>query len=187
LDFDEKMKITLVLPGNQLVYWQALWDKYGLGHQIEVVEGGEQRFHSVKSGLSSVSGTDTLVAIHDGVRPLVSKQTIALAFEKAEKHGSGIPVSPVQDTLRKREPDGSVAWVNRNDYFLTQTPQCFRSDLIQKAYEQDYRISFTDDASVVESLGEKVFFTEGNRENIKITTPADMIMAEALLSWENKD
>lgn len=187
LDFDEKMKITLVLPGNQLVYWQALWDKYGMGHHINVVEGGAQRFHSVSNGLQTIGPSDSLVAIHDGVRPLVSRDTISKAFEMAQEKGSGIPVIPVQDSLRKIEGNGKRSWVNRNDFFLVQTPQCFRADLIRKAYEKTYSEKFTDDATVFESDGNELFFTEGNRENIKITTPSDMVMAEAFLSWENKD
>lgn len=187
LDFDDSMKITLVLPANQLVYWQALWDKYGMGHHIQVVAGGEQRFHSVSNGLNTIEHADSLVAIHDGVRPLVSKETISSVFHQAEVSGSGVPLIPVQDSLRKKEANGNITGVNRNDYSLVQTPQCFQTGLIKKAYQIGYQDAFTDDASVFEAGGNKLSFTEGNRENIKITTPSDMLMAEAFLSWENKD
>ncbi|MEY4110330.1 MAG: hypothetical protein RLZZ46_685 [Bacteroidota bacterium] len=187
LDYDKEMKITVVLPGNQIVYWTALWEKYGLGHHIHIVEGGEQRFDSVFNGLQSIGNDDCLVAIHDGVRPLVSKETIADAFRSAEERGCGIPVIPVQDSLRKKGENGKISGVNRSDYVLVQTPQCFRSGLIKKAYQQKYESRFTDDATVFEAAGNEIFLTEGNRENIKLTTPSDMIMAEAFLSWANKD
>jgi 2-C-methyl-D-erythritol 4-phosphate cytidylyltransferase len=122
-----------------------------------------------------------LVGVHDGVRPLVSADAIARCFEEAYQNGAAIPCVPVSDTLRKVEGTQSH-WVNRAEYFRIQTPQCFRTDLLINAYNQDFSKDFTDDASVVERTGHKVVLVEGNEENIKITGPADLVIAAALLA-----
>jgi 2-C-methyl-D-erythritol 4-phosphate cytidylyltransferase len=180
--FDNYLKgipIILVLPEPYIDYWKSITKKndFTIAHQVTF--GGQTRFHSVKSGLEHIKEAG-IVAIHDGVRPLVSKETLHRTFQKAEKDGNAIPAIPVNESIRKVEFGFSIP-VNRNNYFLIQTPQCFHSELIKKAYEQVYKEEFTDDASVVEALGVKINLVEGNQENIKITRPADLKYAEALL------
>ena len=146
-----------------------------------VTEGGETRFHSVKNGLNELKDEHALVAIHDAARPLVSVSTIQKAMEAAKNHGSGIPVIPVNESLRVVEDLKSKA-VNRNDYKIVQTPQCFQIPLIKRAFAVDYHDSFTDDATVFEYAGNEVRLTIGNPENIKITLANDLIVAEKLLN-----
>ncbi|MCB0400865.1 MAG: 2-C-methyl-D-erythritol 4-phosphate cytidylyltransferase [Flavobacteriales bacterium] len=175
----QDIKIILALPENQIDFWEELCSKYGfvnIPHHI--VKGGETRFHSVKNALSLVKSAG-IVGIHDGVRPLVSTTTITACYQEAAQHGNAIPVVDVVDSLRYvSKQEGTNKAVARSCYKIVQTPQCFRSDLILKAYEQDYDPAFTDDASVVEQLGETIHLVEGNRDNIKITTQEDLILAE---------
>jgi 2-C-methyl-D-erythritol 4-phosphate cytidylyltransferase len=133
----------------------------------------------VKNGLEKVTESG-LVAIHDGVRPLVSKETIERVFRKAEMDGNAIPVVRIAESLRRVTEEKSII-VDRNDLRIIQTPQCFRSDIIKRAYQQEYREEFTDDASLVENMGIRINLVEGNAENIKVTRPSDIIIAEALL------
>jgi 2-C-methyl-D-erythritol 4-phosphate cytidylyltransferase len=177
--FIKEIPIILVLPEPYIDYWNSITKKNDFTISHQVVKGGQTRFHSVKNGLELVDKPG-LVAIHDGVRPLVSIQTLQRVFKKAETEGNAIPSVPVNETMRKVVNDYSEP-VNRDHYRLIQTPQCFHSDLIKKAYEQDYREEFTDDASVVEALGIKIHLVEGNPENIKITRPGDLKFAEAFL------
>ena len=145
-----------------------------------VTEGGETRFHSVKNGLNKVKDNHSIVAIHDAARPLVSVATIQKAMESAKKFGSGIPVVSVHESIRFVDTNKSKA-VNRNDYKIVQTPQCFKNILIQQAFLGHYNDAFTDDATVFEFAGNEVKLTEGNPENIKITLPNDLIVAEYFL------
>lgn len=145
-----------------------------------ITEGGETRFHSVKNGLAKINDNHSIVAIHDAARPLVSVATIQKAMESAKKFGSGIPVVPVHESIRFVETNKSKA-VNRNDYKIVQTPQCFNTSLLKKAFLNDYHDSFTDDATVFEHAGNDVKLTDGNSENIKITVPNDFIVAEYFL------
>jgi 2-C-methyl-D-erythritol 4-phosphate cytidylyltransferase len=149
-----------------------------LPHQI--VAGGNERYDSVKKGLEKISDNQ-LVAIHDGVRPLVSRETISKSYQLAEIYGSAVPSVPVKESLRevlecKNRP------VDRRNFYLIQTPQTFNSLLIKQAYQKPYNPLFTDDASVFEAAGNEVHLFEGNIENIKITTPTDLKMAEAFLN-----
>ncbi len=176
--FDKLMKIILVLPENQIDYWDKLVDIYSFKLQIEIAKGGKTRFESVKKGLAFVN--DGIVGIHDAVRPFVSLQTIDNVFKLAENLGNAIPVIPVNDSVRVLSEFGNMHF-DRNNVKIVQTPQCFDVDLLKKAYLQDYNNQFTDDASVVENLGIKINLTEGNVENIKITTPFDLIFAKALI------
>jgi 2-C-methyl-D-erythritol 4-phosphate cytidylyltransferase len=171
--------IIVVLPEPYIDYWKSMIKKndFSIIHQIAI--GGQTRFHSVKNGLDLIKES-CVVAIHDGVRPLVSKETLNRVFSKAEKEGNAIPVYPVNDSIRKIVSDNSEP-LNRDNYRIIQTPQCFHSELLKRAYEQDYRKDFTDDASVVEALGIKINLVDGNQENIKITRPVDLKYAEALL------
>jgi 2-C-methyl-D-erythritol 4-phosphate cytidylyltransferase len=179
-DFSSEMAITVVLPEPYIELWQSLCLKYRFGIEHNLAKGGSTRFHSVKNGLVKVKDK-CIVAIHDGVRPLVSKETLERVFACAEKNGNAIPVIPVNESLRKIKHDERTKPVKREKYFLVQTPQCFRSETLLKAYEQEYRKHFTDDASVVEALGEKIHTVEGNEENIKLTRPFDLKVAGVLL------
>jgi len=177
------IEIILALPENQINFWEELFDKYQLPkvpHQI--VKGGETRFHSVQNALKFIK-ENSIVAIHDGVRPLVSNKTIEVCFAEAEKQGNAIPVVDVVDSLRHySKQNGTNEAVSRSCYKIVQTPQCFTSELILKAYEQDFDKLFTDDSTVVERLGETINLVAGNRENIKITTSEDLLVAEAYLA-----
>jgi 2-C-methyl-D-erythritol 4-phosphate cytidylyltransferase len=178
--FDSNMEVIVVLPAEQIAYWEQLCLNYDFPLRHRVVAGGETRFQSVKNGLSALSSCD-LVAIHDGVRPLVSQTTIENCFSLAEKQGTAIPVLPVVESLREGSMEESVP-VNRSLYYSVQTPQIFSTSTLLKAYEQPYDHLFTDDASVVERAGFNVSLVEGNRENIKITHPVDLKIAEYFLS-----
>ena len=180
--YSSTLQIILVLPKEQHEYWQKLCKEHVFAVKHTVVCGGETRFHSCLNGLKAIpKGVKGYVAIHDGVRPLVSVACIERCFNEAEKHKAVIPVVPVVDTLRFTNEQGEAKNVDRSAYSIVQTPQTFSVSLIKRAYEQPFSPTFTDDASVVESIKEPVFVVEGNRENIKITTPCDLLVAEALL------
>lgn len=178
-EFDSAIKIIVVLPEDQHNYWNELVRKYKFKIAHEIANGGTERFYSVHNGLQLVN-YNGLVAVHDGVRPLVSKNVIMDCFDKAELKGAVIPVLPSNESIRKINEDENVA-LNRSEYFMVQTPQVFETELLKKAYEQSFSSLFTDDASVVEAAGYTVSHVEGNVENIKITRPIDLVIAEALL------
>jgi len=180
--FDPAMSVVLVLPEDQFDYWKELCRQYHYEKKHQVVAGGKTRFESVKNGLKTVKSSD-VVAIHDGVRPFVSIETIDRCFNAAQKHGAAIPVVEVVETIRKIERGGSEV-VPRDDYRLVQTPQVFRTSLIKDAYDRGTASSFTDDASVAEAAGHEITLVEGNRENIKITSPFDLLVANALIKGE---
>jgi 2-C-methyl-D-erythritol 4-phosphate cytidylyltransferase len=171
-----ELSVVVVLPSEHLQTWEALCIEHHFSAVHQTVSGGETRFHSVKNGLSAVNSG--LVAVHDGVRPLVSKDTIHRCFEEAERAGAAIPVVPSSESVRMVANFSSKA-LDRSTIRMVQTPQCFRYEWMKEAFEQDYRESFTDCASVVEAAGFSVSLVEGNPENIKITHPADL----ALASW----
>jgi len=199
--------LVLVLPKDQQDFWRDLCKKHHFTLPHTIADGGETRFHSVLNGLkalpaqpSAPNPQPSLVAVHDGVRPFVSEDVIRRTFDAARDHGAAIPVVPVVETLRQllpttdisappnnplpslsREGPGVSFTVDRSLYRLVQTPQTFQLPLLLRAYEQPYTEAFTDDASVVEALGHPITLVEGNRENIKITTPFDLTIAEALL------
>ena len=177
---DESIQIILVLPRDHQDYWRELCAQYQFAVPHRIADGGATRFHSVQNGLSLVDAPEALVAVHDGVRPFVSHEVISRCYAEAEAHGAVVPVIPVVETVRQLVGEGSVT-VDRNAYRLVQTPQTFRATLLRRAYEQPYTDAFTDDASVVEALGEAVTLVDGNRENIKLTTPFDLIVAKALV------
>ena len=177
--FDRTMKIILVLPQEQQTYWQELCAKHSFVIEHTVVDGGETRFHSVKNGLACVNSG--LVGVHDGVRPFVSPEVIKRCYELAAIKKAVIPVIDVVETVRHITETGSET-VSRNDYKLVQTPQVFDAELLKQAYAQEYTPFFTDDASVVEAMGIPVCLVEGNRENIKITTPFDLKISSALVN-----
>jgi len=182
--FDNSIEIITVLPENQIEYWTSIQIKYSFSIKHTIAKGGATRFHSVKNGLNFVS-EHGLVAIHDGVRPFVSNDTIKRCFETAEKLGNAIPVVTISESLRMVKDEGNSP-IDRQMIRAMQTPQTFNASIIKKAYQQEYRHEFTDDATVLEALGEKINLVEGNRENIKITNPEDLLISNALLtSWSN--
>ena len=176
--YDASMRLILVLPVSQQAYWKQLCEEYQFDLVHEIANGGETRFHSVKNGLALVE-EEGLVGVHDGVRPIVSQEVIYRCYEEAASLKAVIPVIGVVETVRHLTEEGSET-VPRDQYKLVQTPQVFDMTLLHRAYQQEYTDLFTDDASVVEALGEKVYLVEGNRENIKLTTPFDLKLAELL-------
>ncbi len=178
-EFDGSIEIITVLPENQLRFWSELQEKYSFSVPHTLVKGGKTRFDSVRNGLGFIYEPG-LVAIHDGVRPFVSIETIKRCFDTAEKHGNAVPVISPSDSLRIVAENGNEP-VDRTKIKLIQTPQVFRTELIRYAYRQDYIPEFTDDAIVLERTGAKINLVEGNRENIKITNPEDLIIAGALI------
>lgn len=178
--FDTSIEIITVLPENQIRHWLELQSKYEFTISQTMVKGGNSRFHSVRNGLEFVD-TPSLVAIHDGVRPFVSIETIKRCFDAASRLGNAIPVIPPSDTLRLMADDASTP-LNRLHVRLVQTPQVFNTELIKNAYRQEYSPEFTDDATVLEKTGVRINLVEGNRENIKITNPEDMLISNAFLN-----
>jgi 2-C-methyl-D-erythritol 4-phosphate cytidylyltransferase len=181
--YDASIQLLLVLPVDQLTFWKELCIKYSFNIPHQLVAGGETRYSSVKNGLEAVLGS-ALVAIHDGVRPFVSIETIDRCFIEAEKHGSAIPVMDLEESIRQITESGNQS-VNRMAYKIVQTPQVFTTEILKKAYKQIFSPLFTDDASVVEASGEKIYLVKGNKENIKITTGFDLELAETILRTEN--
>ncbi|MDO4179919.1 MAG: 2-C-methyl-D-erythritol 4-phosphate cytidylyltransferase [Bacteroidales bacterium] len=177
--YDSTIHIILVLPVSQQAYWKELCTSYGFALSHDIADGGETRFHSVRNGLALVEG-EGLVGVHDGVRPFVSQEVIAGCYAEAVHKKAVIPVIDVVETVRHLTDAGSET-VPRNFYKLVQTPQVFDISLLKEAYRQEYTEAFTDDASVVEARGHEVCLVPGNRENIKLTTPFDLKVAEALL------
>ena len=177
-EYNSSIEIITVLPENQLRHWTELQKKYTFDVPHTLVKGGAHRFISVKHGLEFVQGPG-LVAIHDGVRPLVRLETIKRCFEAAEKFGNAIPVVNPSDSVRFLDGD-SNRYMNRLNVMQVQTPQVFDIDLIRRAYRQEYDASFTDDATVVEKTGVSIHLVEGNRENVKITNPEDLLIAQTL-------
>ena len=178
--FDSAMEIILVLPRDHQPYWQELCAEYQFAVPHRIADGGATRFHSVQSGLALADEPEALIAVHDGVRPFVSPEVIEACYREAEAHGAVVPVIPIVETVRHLLLEGSET-VSRDAYRLVQTPQTFRASLLRRAYEQPFCEAFTDDSSVVEALGHVVHLVEGNRENIKLTTPYDLIVAKALV------
>ena len=176
--YSPALSIILVLPEAQQDYWRQLCREYHFDMEYQMANGGETRFHSVKNGLSLIpDDAEGVVGVHDGVRPFPAIEVIANCFETARTRKAVVPVVPVVETLR-HVSEGTKP---RGDYRLVQTPQTFDIQLLKAAYRQPYCDAFTDDASVVESYGHAITLVEGNRENIKITTPFDLTIAEAMI------
>ncbi len=172
---DVSCQILLVLPKEHIPKWKDLCKQYHFDIPHQLIEGGTERFYSVKNGLDMLPDKG-LVAIHDGVRPLVAEEVILNAFNQAEKKGNAIPAVALNDSIRKVSGTENQS-VLRSDYRLIQTPQTFQLEMVKKAYELPYDSAYTDDASVVEKYGELINLIEGNRENIKLTTPFDLKVA----------
>ena len=177
------LQIILVLPREQQDYWRELCRQYEFGVEHRVADGGQTRFHSVKNGLALIpDGEEGIVGVHDGVRPFASADLIRRCYAAAVEAEAVVPAVPVVESLRHEERGA----IDRKGYRLVQTPQTFSIPLLKAAYCQDYREAFTDDASVVEAYGHRVAMIDGIRENIKLTTPFDMVVAEALLAESEK-
>lgn len=176
-------EIVVVLPKNDIDMWHNLAARFDVAVH-RTVAGGTERFHSVKCGLEALSPDVEYVAVHDGVRALVSKKLIIRTMLDAEQHDASIPVIEVADSYRRISGDDSQI-VPRSELRIVQTPQIFKASLLRRAYEQPFDTAFTDDASVVEQLGQRISLVEGERSNIKLTTPDDLSWAEWWLS--NRD
>lgn len=185
--WDASAGLVLVLSEAHRSYWEMLCREIGCGVPHRIAPGGATRFESVRNGLALLegeitetsSGEKVLIGVHDGVRPFVSPDVIASCFEEAARSGAAVPVVPMIDSLRKGDAADSRP-VDRSRYFAVQTPQVFDGTLLRTAYRQPFSPQFTDDASVVEAMGKKVKMVAGSRENIKLTTPFDLRLAEAL-------
>lgn len=180
LKYDNQIEFILVLPKTLIDYWKSLCVNYKFLINYKLATGGETRFHSVKNGLDLIEEKG-IVFIHDGVRPLVSTKTIQDCYKIAVEKGNALPVIPINESVRYSDAEENKT-VDRKKYFLVQTPQTFKTELIKKAYQQDYSDLFTDDASVLESFGHKINLVDGNRENIKITYPEDLVVAKSFLT-----
>lgn len=189
-DYDPQLTVIVVLPQSQQDYWRELCERYHFDIPYLMASGGETRFHSVRNGLDLIpDDARGVVGVHDGVRPCVSVDVIRRCYAAARERQAVIPVVPVVETLRRMAAqDGKQSvTVPRSDYRLVQTPQTFGIGLLKAAFRQPYCDLFTDDASVVEAYGHDVAFVEGNRENIKVTTPFDLMVVKALLDNPCKD
>ena len=177
-------EIVVVLPEEHVELWKNIAARFDVArHKIAL--GGKERFHSVKNGLAALSDEVSIVGIHDAVRPLASKKLIIKLFLEAENNTAVIPVVAPIDSYRIVEGDNSRI-IDRSTLRMVQTPQVFQAEALRKAYEQPFSSTFTDDASVMEAAGHKVTLVEGERENIKITTPSDMLIAEAIINAESE-
>ena len=176
-EYSADINIILVLPKSQQDYWHSLCKEYQFDERYSIADGGETRFHSVSNGLSLIpDNAEGVVGVHDGVRPFPAIDVIRRCYDTARTAKAVIPVTPVVETLR-HITEGTKP---RGDYRLVQTPQTFDIQLLKAANRQPFSEAFTDDASVVESYGHAITMVEGNRENIKITTPFDLAIAETL-------
>ncbi len=191
--YSETLQIILVLPEAQQDYWQKLCQQYEFQVDYQIANGGKTRFHSVQNGLALIpDDAEGVVGVHDGVRPFPSIEVIRNCYETARTAKAVIPVIPIVETVRQillNNPNtpsnpGSIT-VPRDQYRLVQTPQTFDIQLLKAANRQPYNDGFTDDASVVESYGRQITLVEGNRENIKITTPYDITVAEAIINSQS--
>jgi 2-C-methyl-D-erythritol 4-phosphate cytidylyltransferase len=177
--FKPDVKIIVVIPESQEELWNQTIRKFPVEADLQYVFGGETRFHSVKKGLSKVT-SNSIVAVHDAVRPLVSQETLRSTYDSALSSGNGIPAIPVVDSFRILNEKGESRSINREMLRSIQTPQVFCYEQIISAYEKDYKNFYSDDASVVGDIGFKINLVDGNVENIKITRPLDLIWAEEI-------
>lgn len=176
--FDKVAEIIVTLPESHIDYWKELAEKHTFEIVHTVVAGGDERFYSIQNALPYCNGES--IAVHDAVRPFVSTETLQRLFTVVQEHPAVVPVIPVRESLRMQINEESKS-VHRSDYFLVQTPQVFKRRILIDAYNQDFSEHFTDDASVVEHLGYSIITVDGNEENIKITTPMDLILANVML------
>jgi 2-C-methyl-D-erythritol 4-phosphate cytidylyltransferase len=177
--YSQNIQVIVVIPEDDFSVWENLCVKHSFQRTVVLQKGGDTRFQSVRNGLAQISG-EGLVAIHDGVRPLVNEDIIAASFRLAAVHKSAVASVRLKESIRITDQDTTRS-ADRSRFRLIQTPQTFQVELIKKAYESKEDPSLTDDASVAERAGHLISLFEGSYENIKITTPEDLIIAEALL------
>ncbi len=180
-DFDPKMNIIIALPEAHVSLWKNLCSEFNFAIEHQIVRGGKERFFSVKNALERVPD-DSIVLIHDGVRPMVSDKTIDRVRQTAIEYGNAIPYIPSNESLRKIDGENSKA-VDRSMFVRIQTPQAFKANEIKQAYNGEFRDTFTDDASVLEASGANIQLVLGNNRNIKITQPIDLVIAESLMTY----
>lgn len=178
------IRIVLVLPQSHFSYANSVLQHFSSGIDITIIEGGNSRFESVKNGLNTTTASD-IIFVHDGVRPLVATQLIRTCYAAAQEFGSAIPVVPVTDSIRRLDESQGSKTVDRESLRAVQTPQTFKGSILLPAFEQPYQSSFTDEASVVEAYGIKVHLVAGEKANLKITTPEDILFAAALQSAQD--
>ncbi|MFQ3579032.1 MAG: 2-C-methyl-D-erythritol 4-phosphate cytidylyltransferase [Bacteroidales bacterium] len=181
IDYDTNINVIVVLPQEYIHLWIDIKTEFFPDINIRYTQGGEERFYSVKNGLELINDENSLTGIHDSVRPYITTPIIESCYTTAEKFGTAIPVIPCTDSLRIILPDGTNIPTDRTMYKLVQTPQVFRTDIIKRAYNQNYAPNFTDDASVVEAMGIKVTLTQGDVKNQKITTEYDLFLSKIIL------
>jgi 2-C-methyl-D-erythritol 4-phosphate cytidylyltransferase len=174
--FDKGLQLIIVLPETYHDYWKELCEKHSFKIPHQVAAGGETRYHSVKNGLKLINKA-SVIAVHDAVRPFITREFLQTAYHTASEKGSAIPIVGINDTVRKINNEGTNV-LNRNELFLVQTPQIFKSEWLEKAYTLPYNEAITDDAMLVEKAGYTLTFIEGLKQNIKITVPEDLIFAE---------
>lgn len=178
VNFTDKLQLLLTLPNEWISYWNDLCLEYDFNIPHTIINGGEERYHSVKNALNIATGE--LIAIHDGVRPFVSMELLDNLISTATKNGSAVPVVALKESLRQLNDDGSSRAVDRNYFKSVQTPQVFQSEIIKHAYKLSFHAKITDDASLVEEAGNSIFLVDGDENNLKITTPKDIWIAEYL-------
>lgn len=181
--YDPTIEIILTLPNEWRGYWETVIDKYYCRVPHIVVNGGEERYHSIQNALKRCSGN--LIAVHDGVRPFVSFETLDRCFSALNQYGAVVPVLKLKESIRQTNENTSNA-VNRSNYRLVHTPQCFHTAVLRQAYQQAYHDKVTDDACLVEELGYTIHLVESNEENIKLTTPFDFLIAETIIQKSTK-
>jgi 2-C-methyl-D-erythritol 4-phosphate cytidylyltransferase len=180
--FDSSIRLVVVLHPDYIEFWRSLCEKHNYSVPHSIISGGSERFFSVQKAIQSLlDAEDAIVGIHDAVRPMVSVATLERCYATAQETGSAVPCISVNDSMRIVDADGNRS-VDRSALRIIQTPQCFSLNLLRRAFTQEYNTAFTDDASVVEALGESIVLVEGNRENIKVTTPEDMHWLNLLLT-----
>ena len=181
--YDPNIEIILTLPNEWRGYWETIIEKYYCRVPHIVVNGGEERYHSIQNALKQCSGS--FIAVHDGVRPFVSFETLERCFSALNQHEAVVPVLRLKESIRQTSENSTNA-VDRSNYRLVHTPQCFRAEVLHKAYEQSYHDKVTDDACLVEEIGYTIHLVESNEENIKLTTPFDFLIAETIIQRSKK-
>ena len=176
--FDQHLEIIVTLPNDWVDYWKSQINSIGFNVPHTLVVGGTERFHSIKNALTTVHGEH--IAVHDGVRPFVSAETIERCFSSLEKFEAVVPVIELKDTIRQGDANNNFA-VDRKNFRIIHTPQCFHAEIIRRAYCQEFTENITDDASLVEQLGVKIHFVSSNQENIKITDQFDLTIAQSFI------
>jgi 2-C-methyl-D-erythritol 4-phosphate cytidylyltransferase len=180
------IEIIIPLPKEYIAEWEKLCKDHNFKISHKLAEGGETRFHSVQNSLKLINDEEeSIIGIHDAARPLIKEDIIKELYSTAEETGNAIPVTSINESVREINKNTSKP-IDRHKLCLVQTPQCFRSTIIKKAYQQDFKLYFTDDATVAESIGEKINLIDGDLNNIKITTAKDMLIAETLYQYINK-